>query len=239
MAGRFITFEGGEGGGKSTQVKRLADNLRAKSLDVVVTREPGGTRGAEAVRHVLLSGAAKTLGPDAEAMLFAAARVDHVDRLIKPALEAGSWVVCDRFTDSTRVYQGASGVGEQLLLTLEQVATNGLTPDLTIVLDLPAEVGLKRALKRAKSGKDADLDRFEKDTLDIHAERREAFLAIATANPGRCAIINANTTQKKTADAIWAEVEARFGRMREDPTEQSDDAFASVDAALESMRETR
>lgn len=246
MAGRFITFEGGEGAGKSTQIKRLAASLRMISVDVLVTREPGGTPGAEAIRHVLLSGAAKSLGGEAEAMLFAAARVDHVDRLIKPALVKESWVLCDRFSDSTRVYQGASGVDPSMLLTLEHVATNGLVPDLTIILDVPAEIGMKRALKRAKSNKEPDLDRFEQDGLDVHVERRNAFLTIAEAEPNRCVVIDANTTQKKTADAIWREVLARFegsfetehkaGRTNGNSSKKTSSLFDNVDASLNLVR---
>lgn len=233
MTARFITFEGGEGAGKSTQIRRLEKTLRARSIDVVVTREPGGTTGAEAVRHVLLSGAARSLGAKAEAMLFAAARIDHVDHLIRPALEAGKWVLCDRFTDSTRVYQGESGVTEPVLDLLETVATNGLRPDLTLILDVPADVGLKRAAKRMRSGTGADLDRFEKDDLAIHVRRRNAFLALAEREPERCLVVDANTTQKRTADAIWQAVETRFST---DLGGDDKDAFASIDAALAALR---
>ena len=239
MAGRFITFEGGEGVGKSTQIKRLAETLRLISIDVLVTREPGGTPGAEAVRHVLLSGAAKSLGGEAEAMLFAAARIDHIDQVIKPALNAGRWVLCDRFSDSTRVYKGASGVNPDLLTTLEHVATAGLTPDLTIILDVPAEIGLKRALKRAKTNNEADLDRFEQDGLEIHSKRRNAFLAIAEAEPERCVVINANRTQKDTANAIWREIESRFNLVDEDLPRQVEVGFLADDDTVELLRDSR
>src|SRR5689334_16425665 len=143
MRGRFITFEGGEGTGKSTQVQRLARQLISRGIEVVLTREPGGSPGAEAIRHVLLSGAAKPLGPDAEAMLFAAARDDHVRSLIAPALARCQWVLCDRFADSTRVYQGALGqVDPRLIRSLERIAVGDCVPDLTLILDLPAFVGL-------------------------------------------------------------------------------------------------
>lgn len=236
MIGRFITFEGGEGVGKSTQIKRLAAALRKRSVDVVLTREPGGTPGAEAVRHVLLSGAAKSLGPDAEAMLFAAARIDHVDRLIRPALDSGRWVLCDRFTDSTRVYQGTGGVASGLLHILEMVAIDGLKPDLTLVLDVPAEIGLNRALKRAKEENETDLDRFEEEAIEVHRQRREAFLSIAESEPERCVVIDANMSQKKTADAIWAEVETRLGLAKESATDPLDATFTSIDAALQVIR---
>src|SRR5436190_3107493 len=143
MSGRFITFEGGEGTGKSSHAELLSQRLRALGIAVVLTREPGGSPGAEIIRHVLLSGAAKPLGPDAEAMLFAAARADHVTTLIEPSLKQGRWVICDRFIDSTRVYQGALGdVDMALIYSLERVCIGPLRPDLTIVLDVPADIGL-------------------------------------------------------------------------------------------------
>src|SRR5580658_10974553 len=145
MRGKFITFEGGEGTGKSTQAALLAKKLSSLGIGVLLTREPGGSPGAEIIRHVLLSGAAKPLGPNAEAMLFAAAREDHVRCAIEPALATGKWVVCDRFADSTRVYQGALGaVDERLIKGLERVSIGDLAPDLTLILDVPVEVGLER-----------------------------------------------------------------------------------------------
>src|SRR5262249_35404897 len=173
MRGRFITFEGGEGTGKSTQATMLADRLKAFGLGVVVTREPGGSPGAEAVRHVLLSGAAQPLGPHAEAILFAAARDDHVRQLIRPALASGRWVVCDRFADSTRIYQGVLGnVDPRVIRSLERIAVGDTTPDVTCILDVPATVGLKRAaLRRGRGGP----DRFEAETLEFHDRLREAY----------------------------------------------------------------
>ena len=242
MEGRFITFEGGEGVGKSTQIHRLAERLEHASVDVLVTREPGGTGGAEAIRHVLLSGAAKSFGAAAESMLFAAARIDHVDHRIRPALERGTWVLCDRFTDSTRVYQGEGGADETLLRTLEAVATMGLKPDLTIVLDAPAEVGLARAATRTTDdGQPVELDRFETDQIDVHTRRRQAFLDIAAAEPQRCAVIDATRSADETANAIERLVRDRlgdFGPVAEEHKEESI-AFASVDAALELLRGTK
>src|SRR4249919_342633 len=143
--GKFITFEGGEGSGKSTQAARLANKLKSLGLGVVVSREPSGSAGAEAIRHVLLSGAAKPLGPHAEAILFAAARADHLRQTIGPALERGQWVISDRFADSTRVYQGVLGnVDARLIARLEKITVGDLAPDLTIVLDVPPEQGLAR-----------------------------------------------------------------------------------------------
>ena len=147
MSGRFITFEGGEGTGKSTQAKALAQRLSSLGVAVVLTREPGGSPGAEIIRHVILSGAAKPLGPDAEAILFAAARDDHVRSTIEPALARGHWVISDRFADSTRVYQGTVGQVDPVLLNaLQRVTVGALEPDLTFVLDVPAAVGLATRL---------------------------------------------------------------------------------------------
>lgn len=199
--GFFITFEGGEGAGKSTQIQRLAHKLRAKKYDVVVTREPGGSPGAEAVRHVLLSGAAEPFGPKMEALLFAAARSDHVEQVIRPAVERGAIVLCDRFMDSSRVYQGVTGgLDPAFMQELEAVAINGMVPDLTLILDLDAAEGLRRAnARRAAADRP---DRFEKETLSIHERRREAFLAIAKAEPGRCRVIDAAASADAVEDAI-------------------------------------
>src|SRR5215470_5264450 len=181
MRGRFITFEGGEGTGKSTQASLLAQRLRALGVSVVLTREPGGSPGAEIIRHVILSGAAKPLGPSAEAILFAAARDDHIRNTIMPALTRGRWVICDRFTDSTRVYQGElGGVDDKLLRALERVTVGDLRPDVTFVLDVPAEVGLARATKRRGQ---AAPDRFENESLRFHKRLRDAFRMLALREP--------------------------------------------------------
>jgi len=209
LQGRFITFEGGEGTGKSTQIRRLAERLRESGQTVVVTREPGGTPLAEEIRAYILSGAAEPLGPEAETMLFAAARADHVDRVIRPALERGDWVLCDRFIDSTRAYQGSDGVDTHLLNTLEKIALNGIRPDLTLVLDLPVEIGLARAARR-RSGEEGPADRFERETVERHERRRELFLAIAAVEPERCIVIDANQTPDAVADAIWEGVRQRM-----------------------------
>jgi len=191
--GFFISFEGGEGTGKSTQMALLAAHLREKGREVVVTREPGGTKGAEAVRHVLLSGAAETYGTLMEVLLFAAARADHVDEVIAPALQAGKIVLCDRFIDSTRVYQGGAGydgcVSSSAIALFEQAAIRGIKPDLTFILDVPASIGLSRARKR-RPGDEAE-DRFEREALEIHEKRRQIFLAIAAQEKHRCIVINA------------------------------------------------
>jgi dTMP kinase len=156
--GIFVTFEGGEGAGKSTQITRLAETLRSAGHEVLVTREPGGSPGAEAVRHVLLSGAAESFGPAMEAILFAAARSDHVEQVIRPAIERGAIVLCDRFLDSSRVYQGGDErLDPGFMAALERVAINGMMPDLTVILDLDAEEGLRRAAERRGDGQPASL----------------------------------------------------------------------------------
>jgi dTMP kinase len=208
MRGRFITFEGGEGTGKSTQASTLARRLEALAVGVVLTREPGGSSGAEIVRHVLLSGAAKPLGTEAEAILFAAARDDHLATLIRPALERGKWVICDRFIDSTRVYQGDLGaVDPRIIRRLERVIVGDTMPDLTFILDVPAEVGLERARRRRG---DNEADRFETETLEFHTRLRDAYLAIAAAEPQRCVVIDSQRPKNKAADEIWAIVNRRL-----------------------------
>lgn len=209
LAGYFITFEGGEGAGKSTQIRRLAEKLVADRRSVVVTREPGGTDLAEAIREFILSGSAETLGPEAETMLFAAARADHVDRVIRPALARGDWVLCDRFIDSTRAYQGSDGVDARLLDSLEKIAVGPVRPNLTLILDLPVEIGLDRANRR-RSGTDGGADRFERETIERHQKRRDLFLAIAAREPERCEVIDANRSQDEVADAIWQAVRQRL-----------------------------
>lgn len=190
----FVTFEGGEGVGKSTQIRLLAEALEARGHAVRTTREPGGSAGAEAVRHVILSGAAEAYGVRMEALLFAAARSDHVETVIRPALEQGIIVLCDRFMDSSRVYQGITGnLPQDLIDALERVAINRLRPDITILLDMPAAMGLARARARAGEGHGAgeEPDRFEKEELETHERRRDAFLDVASRNPERCRVIDA------------------------------------------------
>ena len=208
--GLFITFEGGEGAGKTTQIERLAEWLRSAGHRVLVTREPGGSPGAEAVRHVLLSGAAEHFGPAMEAILFSTARSDHVEQVIRPAVDAGMIVLCDRFMDSSRVYQGVTGkLDPDFMRRLEEVAINGMVPDLTLILDLPAELGLERAHARRAAGDRAD--RYEKEEARVHEERREAFLAIARAEPERCRIVDAS----RDADAVAEDIRAAVASLLE------------------------
>jgi len=203
--GRFITFEGGEGTGKSTQVRRLAERLRAAGGEVVVTREPGGSPGAEEIRGLLLRGEIDRWSPTAETLLIYAARSDHLDRVIRPALDRGAWVVCDRFSDSTRAYQGANAA-PSLLAALEREVVAAHRPDLTLLLDLPAEQGLARAAARGEAR-----TRFEAKDLAYHARLRQTFLEIARAEPERCEVIDARPDAETVEEAVWAAVMARVG----------------------------
>jgi dTMP kinase len=206
--GRFISFEGGEGSGKSTQIKKLSERLEAARLRSIVTREPGGSPGAEVIRHLLLSGMGKLLGPEAETLLFAAARDDHVRTVIQPTLNQGIWVLCDRFSDSTRVYQGRVGnVAPSLLNAMERVTIGDLKPDLTFILDVPVEIGLKRAAARRG---DAAPDRFESEDIKFHQNLREAYRDIAAAEPNRCVLIDASADANAVAAQVWTALRDRF-----------------------------
>ncbi|KAB7783287.1 MULTISPECIES: dTMP kinase [Methylorubrum] len=210
--GVFITFEGGEGAGKSTQIARLAATLRDEGggREIVTTREPGGTPRAEALRAALLRGVAKPYGPFAEALMFAAARIDHIENRIRPALARGAIVLCDRFSDSTRAYQGAAGGLEpELIASLERVTLGDLRPDLTLILDLPPEAGLARAQSR---GGGEPADRFEAEGMRFHQRLRAAFRAIAEAEPERCRIIDADLGP----DAVEAAIRAAVAAWRPD-----------------------
>src|SRR5215475_10881006 len=206
--GRFISFEGGEGAGKSTQINKLAERLEVAKLRAILTREPGGSPGAEVIRHLLLSGVGKLLGAEAETLLFAAARDDHVRTVILPALSQGTWVLCDRFSDSTRAYQGKLGkVAPAVLNAMERVTIGDLKPDLTIILDVPVEVGLKRAAARRGQGAP---DRFESEDVKFHQELREAYREIASADPDRCVLIDATGDPNAVAALIWTALRDRF-----------------------------
>lgn len=208
MRGRFITFEGGEGSGKSSHAAGLAERLTARGLNVVLTREPGGSPGAEVIRHILLSGIAKPLGPETEAILFAAARDDHVRTVIRPALVDGKWVICDRFIDSTRVYQGVLGkVDGKLIRSLERVTVGAAMPDLTFILDVPATVGLARAKRRRGTGA---VDRFEGESVEFHEELRRAYRTLAAEEPRRIHVIDGRPPREVVAERIWEIVEQRL-----------------------------
>ena len=208
LRGHFITFEGGEGSGKSTHAATLARRLKSLGLEVVLTREPGGSTGAEIIRHILLSGIAKPLGAETEAILFAAARDDHVRNTIMPALKAGRWVICDRFIDSTRVYQGALGnVDQRLIRSLERVTVGPAVPELTFILDVPVQVGLARAKSRRGKG---IADRFEAESKEFHKKLRRAYRVLATDEPKRCIVIDGRAPREVVADRIWLIVQERL-----------------------------
>ena len=203
--GQFISFEGGEGAGKSTQIRRLAERLTARGDEVVLTREPGGSDGAEAIRGLLLNGPADRWSPITETLLMYAARRDHLERVIRPALDRGAIVLCDRFADSTRAYQGAGGdAPASLIAALEDHVLGGTRPDLTLVFDLPAELGLERALKRGGEA------RFESKGLAFHQRLRAAFLDIARREPERCVVIAADAALDAVSAAVWDVVAERL-----------------------------
>jgi dTMP kinase len=208
---KFITLEGGEGAGKSTQARLLRDRLEKEGVRTLLTREPGGTPRAEAIREILLSGKAKPLGPMGEALLFYVARDSHLELAIRPALKRGVWVICDRFHDSTRAYQGAAGgASVSALDALERIVVGETQPDLTLMLDLPPEEGLKRAKARAETAGEG-ADRFEEMSLRFHRNLRQEFLDIAKGAPDRCVVINAAGTQDEVANAIWRAVVQKLG----------------------------
>ena len=191
MRGRFITFEGGEGSGKSTHAATLAQRLKASGVAVALTREPGGSTGAET-----------------EAILFAAARDDHVRNVIVPAINSGTWIICDRFIDSTRVYQGALGhVDQRLIRSLERVTVGPAVPDLTFILDVPAQVGLARA--KSRRGREV-ADRFEAESMEFHEKLRQAYGALAAEEPRRCVVIDGRAPREVVSERIWALVHERL-----------------------------
>ena len=203
--GRFITFEGGEGAGKSTQARLLAERLTARGADVVVTREPGGSPGAEDIRNLLVKGAPGRWDPLVEALMMFAARADHVEKTIRPALERGAIVICDRFTDSTYAYQGGGrGLPRETIRRIESIAVPDFKPDLTFILDLPAEEGLKRTHSRQHGE-----TRFEQFDLAFHERLRQSFRDIARQNTARCIVLDSTRDRDVVAEDIWRAVEAR------------------------------
>lgn len=207
MAGRFITLEGGEGSGKSTQVKRLKAQLEKKGIAAVATREPGGSPGAEEIRALLVQGVPGRWDCLTETLLLYAARADHVRHTIGPALVEGKWVISDRFTDSTFAYQGAGrGLARETIRRIDSLVLDDFKPDFTLVLDLDVDEGLRRAKKRGGAE-----TRFESFDRDFHERLRQAFIEIAKRNPGRIALIDAGGSEDQVADAIWAAVSRRYG----------------------------
>jgi dTMP kinase len=209
--GIFITFEGGEGGGKSTQAARLARHLEERGRRVVLTREPGGTPEGEAIRSLLVTGDERRFTPLSEALLNNAQRLEHLEKVIRPALAAGSIVISDRFMDSTRVYQGlVGGVDARLIAALEDAVVGTNRPDLTLILDVPTEVGLARARTRERQP-----DRFESRDVAFHEALRTGFLGLAANEPERCAVFDTRRDKQEVFAAILAEVESRLGdRLR-------------------------
>ena len=204
--GRFISFEGGEGAGKTTQIRRLAKRLQPAVGEVVLPREPGGSLGAETLRELLVRGETDRWSPLAEALILAAARSDHLERLIRPALARGAWVLSDRFADSTRAYQGAAGgVAMGSLLALEALVLGDTRPELTLIFDLPVEEGLARA--DARGGAD---ERFERKGRAFHERLRQGFLEIARSDPGRCVVLDATDGVEAIAEQVWGVVGERL-----------------------------
>lgn len=204
--GKFITFEGGEGAGKSTQLRLLAEALRGAGVEVVTTREPGGSEGAEAIRALLVSGETDRWDGLTEALLHTAARRDHLVKTVWPAMLRGAWVICDRFADSTLAYQGhGHGLPPETIKRLYRLAIGDFQPDLTLVLDLPVEEGLKRA-----GGRGGAEDRYERMGTAFHERLRQGFLAIAQAEPRRCVVVNAAQSLDDVQADILTAVAQRF-----------------------------
>ncbi len=211
LPARFVTFEGGEGAGKTTQIKRLGEKLAQAGIAAIATREPGGSPGAEAIRNLLVAGEVGRWDPTTEAFLMIAARRDHWLKTIKPALDQGKWVLSDRFHDSTRAYQGhGRGVADADIEALRRLAIGDTAPDLTLILDLPVADGLGRAQARLKA-KASGEDRFERMDASFHERMRQGFLAIAKAEPRRCVVIDARADMDAVHAAVVAAVNERLG----------------------------
>ena len=207
--GVFITFEGGEGVGKSTQLQLLEIFLIKSAIDVIITREPGGVPSAESIRELLVNGKTDKWKPLTETLLHFAARHEHISKLIQPALDAGQWVLCDRFTDSTTAYQGfAQKIDLDVISNLRKLSVGNLEPHLTIILDLPVEFGLERTKARGTGG-----TRYERMGIDFHQRLRDGFLKIAENNPERCVIVDANQPIEIISKSIIGLVEERFSLL--------------------------
>lgn len=215
--GRFITLEGIEGAGKSTVAAALTAALRARGVSVVQTREPGGTPLAERLREVVLQRGAEHLSAEAETLLMFASRAVHVDNLVRPALARGEWVICDRYTDATRAYQGGGrGVSAEFIETLSREVLGGFTPDLTLLLDLPVLAGLGRANARRKANGDGEADRFESETVAFFERVRDRYLGIAAAEPQRVRVLDATLPPDELARAALTALEPLSAGVRDD-----------------------
>lgn len=205
--GRFITLEGGEGAGKSTQIALLKKCLEASGLSVLITREPGGSKGGEDIRNLLVNGDTNRWEPLTEALLNYAARHEHLQKVILPALAKGIWVLCDRFADSTMAYQGyGHGMNREVIRRLHRLVVDDVAPDLTLIFDMPVEVGLERATSRGEGE-----DRYERMGVEFHERLRQGFLEIERKDPGRCKLIDASGDIGAVAMAVTSEVSERFG----------------------------
>jgi dTMP kinase len=205
--GRFITFEGGEGTGKSTQIRRLSAALEKRKIPHIVTREPGGSPGAEEIRSLVLRGHPGRWNPLTEALLFYAARADHTERTIKPALDEGKWVLCDRYSDSSYAYQGGGrGLARETVRRIEAIAIDDFKPDLTLILDMPVEIGLKRSISRAGNCE----TRFEEMDVAFHERMRKTFLDIARRAHDRCVVIDAGKEVDEVSEVVLRTVKTRF-----------------------------
>lgn len=208
--GKFITFEGGEGAGKTTQIARLADRLDALDITTITTREPGGAPGADSIRSLLVSGATDKWDPVSEVLLLYAARREHLKQTIRPALERGAWVLCDRFADSTMAYQGyGHGISRDFIGMVHRQVVGDSDPDLTLILDIPVDIGVGRAVSRNTSTRSGE-DRFERMDKSFHERLRQGFLDIAAGAPERITVIDADTSPEAVTDTIWQTVSAKF-----------------------------
>ncbi|MHB9093745.1 MAG: dTMP kinase [Eubacteriales bacterium] len=204
MKGKFITFEGPDGAGKTTQMKMLGERLETLGKKVVYSREPGGTRISEEIRKVLLNPSNIEMVDRTEALLYAAARAQHVEELIRPALEDSKFVLCDRFTDSTVAYQGfGRGIDMDLLNKLNSMATAGIVPDLTIILDIDPALGIRRISEKRVTDSGMEKDRIELEHINFHKKVRDGFLHLAVANPGRCKLVDAKQEMEALANEIY------------------------------------
>jgi dTMP kinase len=209
----FVTFEGIEGCGKTTQMERLADSLKRRGIPLVTTFEPGGTRIGNEIRRILLDVRNKDLTPLAELILYAADRAQHIEEVIKPALDRGKWVICDRFVDATLAYQGAARSQDmRLIQILNERSTHGIYPDMTFLLDCPVEIGLERAMKRNEASSQQGQDRFERETLDFHREVRKGYLDLASENEERFVIIDASLSEDEIEKEIFEQIEPHLRR---------------------------